>query len=82
MVKKQIKNTIEALPKQHKVLISGLVFLVVSLSVIPTDPASASRNSATPELEPGIRHSLTLNEFESEPVQLTDQQPDSSDTNW
>nr|WP_127346544.1 peptidoglycan DD-metalloendopeptidase family protein [Pseudidiomarina mangrovi] len=60
-----ITATIAALPRRHRLLLSGISALLVVLLLLPSEPATASRQSANldnqqTELEIGKRYDLSL----------------------
>lgn len=64
-VKQWITQTIAALPRQHRLMLSGISALLLVLLVIPAEPATASKQNAdipvaTAELELGKRYELSL----------------------
>ncbi|UAA39366.1 peptidoglycan DD-metalloendopeptidase family protein [Paraneptunicella aestuarii] len=65
MVQKQLIHTIKALPRQHKLIMSGLMFMLLILAVLPSEKASASRNTPVVELELGKRYSIDVAPVES-----------------
>ncbi|EAQ32357.1 MULTISPECIES: peptidoglycan DD-metalloendopeptidase family protein [Idiomarina] len=71
----KIKQFIVDLPRSHRVLISSVSALLFLLLFVPTEQATASKNSTKPEqLLPGQRYQLDL-VFEPE-QQVDNQQPE------
>ena len=61
----RIRQLLNELPHSHRVLISAISATLFLLLVIPSEPATASKNSKSPEqLMPGKRYQLDL-AFES-----------------
>ena len=75
----QIKQLLNELPHSHRVLISAVSATLFLLLVIPSEPATASKNSKSPEqLMPGKRYELDL-AFET---QQTNQQASQNQLAW
>jgi murein DD-endopeptidase MepM/ murein hydrolase activator NlpD len=56
-----VQKTLKRLPKQHKWLLSAAASVVLILALLPSEPAVASRHTATATLEPGKRYELPVN---------------------
>ncbi|MFT5676229.1 MAG: murein DD-endopeptidase MepM/ murein hydrolase activator NlpD [Paraglaciecola sp.] len=56
-----VQKTLQKLPKQHKWLLSAAASMVLILALLPSEPAVASRHTATTTLEPGKRYELPVN---------------------
>lgn len=57
----QLKQFFNELPRRHRVLISAVSATLFLLLVLPSEPATASKNSKSPEeLVPGKRYQLEL----------------------
>ncbi|MCC2617444.1 peptidoglycan DD-metalloendopeptidase family protein [Aestuariibacter halophilus] len=56
-----VHKTLKQLPKTHKTLLAVALLCVVTLMLLPSEPASASRQLPVTELELGKRYPLDLN---------------------
>ena len=56
-----VQKTLNKLPKQHKWVLSVAASMVLILAFLPSEPAVASRHTATTTLEPGKRYELPVN---------------------
>ncbi|WP_102794199.1 peptidoglycan DD-metalloendopeptidase family protein [Bowmanella denitrificans] len=65
-----VKQTIKQLPKPHKLMITGLGLLAVLAFLLPSEPATASRQ--TEELELGKRYPLQLDVLEQTITQVSE----------
>jgi murein DD-endopeptidase MepM/ murein hydrolase activator NlpD len=63
-----VQKALKKLPKQHKWLLSAAALIVFILAVLPSDPAVASRHTATATLEPGKRYELPVN-YDNMPIE-------------
>ena len=55
-----VQKTFNQLPKTHKWLVSSVAAVIMVLVLLPSDPASASRDTAYSELEIGKRYDLAV----------------------
>lgn len=60
MVQKQITQTIKALPRKHKLLMSSMMCVVVLFMALPSEEASASKQTSGVELKVGKRYAIDL----------------------
>jgi len=59
----RVKKTMKSLPKQHRMTLVGLSFLLVGILLWPIDNVKASRSANMIELVPGVKYEATLPEF-------------------
>lgn len=57
-----IRAILAQLPKAHKLALSGVLLLICSLALFPSEPATASRHTEASELKLGIRYDLSIPE--------------------
>ena len=55
-----VQKTFNKLPKTHKWLVSSVAAILMVLVLLPSDPASASRDSSSSQLEIGKRYDLAV----------------------
>lgn len=60
MVKKQLLNTVKALPNRHKLMVAVFSFIILIFAALPSEPARASRHTESVELELGKRYALDV----------------------
>ncbi|MCY7294505.1 peptidoglycan DD-metalloendopeptidase family protein [Alteromonas sp. a30] len=60
MVKQQIIHTIKALPNRHKWMVAVVSLIVIIFAALPSEPARASRQTKSVELELGKRYTLDV----------------------
>ncbi len=65
---------VDKLPKKHKLLILGFAFTLLALLIIPTEKATASKDSNVDALEIGKRYELAIELEKSQKLVNTNQQ--------
>ncbi len=68
-------NVVKQLPKQHKMLILGLVSAIAILTLIPSEKATASKDSRDNALEIGKRYELQVQLDEQEKLTQLNAEP-------
>lgn len=63
---KNIKNLYLTLPKQHKVVISVITSILVLALLVPSEKATASKQTVTNSLEVGKRYQVSIPETDAE----------------
>ncbi len=74
-----VQKTFNKLPKTHKWLVSSVAAILMVLVLLPSDPASASRDSSSSQLEIGKRYDLAV-DFDK--LQIAPSSPTNDIEDW